>query len=97
MLMFQMLPYGAQGSNQAIEDAGALGYLLKGIKSSEEVAKRLSMFEEVRRKRVSRVQTLSKKAIGEEMKVQDELKKYRESDEMSEMTRPQRGIHPTKS
>ena len=81
-----MLPYGAQGSNQAFEDAGALGYLLEGIKSPGEVAKRLSMFEEVRRRRASRAQTLSKKVIGEEMEVQDELKKYTESEDMSRLS-----------
>lgn len=71
-----MLPFGGQGSNQAIEDAGALGYLLNGIRTAAEIPKRLELFEVVRRKRASRVQILSKVRVGKEGKVQEELEKH---------------------
>lgn len=71
-----MLPFGGQGSNQAIEDGGALGYLLNGVVSPEAVVSRVELFENVRRNRASRVQTLSKVRIGREKEVEQELKKY---------------------
>ncbi|KAL8699513.1 MAG: hypothetical protein Q9201_005964 [Fulgogasparrea decipioides] len=71
-----MLPFGGQGSNQAIEDAGALGYLLEGVETAAEIPKRLELFETVRRKRASRVQILSKKRVGKEGDVQHELEKH---------------------
>lgn len=71
-----MLPLGAQGANQAIEDAGALGTLLgKGV-SAADVAGRLALFERVRRLRASRIQTLSKVRLGRERDVEGELRKY---------------------
>lgn len=72
----QMLPFGGQGSNQAIEDGGALGYLLQGVEKAEEISSRLELFEKVRRNRASRVQTLSKVRIGREKEVEQELKRY---------------------
>ena len=71
-----MLPFGGQGSNQAIEDAGALGFLLKGIEQWPDITQRLEMFEIVRRKRASRVQVLSKVRVGKEQDVQHELLAY---------------------
>ena len=71
-----MLPFGGQGSNQALEDAGALGYLLNDINDAEKVGKRLKMFETVRRKRASRVQILSKVRVGKEQDVREELLPY---------------------
>lgn len=71
-----MLPYSGQGSNQAIEDAGALGFLLKGIESAPEISRRLEMFEVARRKRASRVQVLSRVRVGKEQEVQPELSTY---------------------
>ena len=72
----QMLPFGGQGANQAIEDAGALGYLFQGVESPEEIPKRLELFEAVRRKRASRVQILSKVRVGKEHVVKQELLQY---------------------
>lgn len=72
----EMLPFGGQGSNQAIEDAGALGYLLNGIETAEGVTKNLDLFERIRRKRVSRVQVLSQVRVGKEMDVREELSLY---------------------
>ena len=71
-----MLPFGGQGSDQAIEDAGALGYLLKGIEHQDGIPKRLELFETVGRKRASRVQILSKVCVGKEQDVKQELLNY---------------------
>ena len=82
-----MLPFGGQGSNQAVEDGGALGFLLRGVKDVAEVPSRLSLFDRVRRKRASRVQILSKARVGKEGEVQDELKLYAETDESGKLLR----------
>ena len=71
----QMLPFGGQGSNQAMEDAGALGYLFNNLET-ESVTKKMTLFEIVRRKRASRVQIMSKVRIGRELEVQEELLQY---------------------
>ena len=71
-----MLPFGGQGSNQALEDAGALGYLLSNVEKGDSLAKRLDLFDTVRRKRVSRVQILSKVRVGKEQDVQEELMQW---------------------
>ncbi|PLB44282.1 putative salicylate hydroxylase [Aspergillus steynii IBT 23096] len=71
-----MLPLGAQGANQAIEDAGALGALLgTGVQKSH-IPRRLELFEKVRRLRASRVQTLSKVRLGKERDVESEVRKF---------------------
>lgn len=71
-----MLPFGGQGSNQAIEDAGALGFLFKDLENSLGIPRRLEMFDTVRRKRASRVQILSKVRVGKEQDVKHELLAY---------------------
>ena len=71
-----MLPFGGQGSNQALEDAGALGYLLNDVHEESEIGKRLEMFETVRRKRASRVQILSRVRVNKEQDVREELLPY---------------------
>jgi 2-polyprenyl-6-methoxyphenol hydroxylase-like FAD-dependent oxidoreductase len=71
-----MLPFGGQGANQAIEDAGALGYLLKGLDDASEIENRLRLFVEVRKDRVTRVQILSKTRIGREKEFEQELERY---------------------
>lgn len=71
-----MLPFGGQGSNQAIEDAGALGYMLDGLENTNDIQKRLELFETVRRKRASRVQILSRVRVGKEKDVMQELLEY---------------------
>ncbi|KAK7754461.1 hypothetical protein SLS62_003481 [Diatrype stigma] len=72
----QMLPFGAQGANQAIEDAGALGALFSGGESVTDVHSRLSLFEQVRRLRASRVQSLSRVRLGKEKEVEDRVRLY---------------------
>ena len=74
-----MLPLGAQGANQAIEDAGALGALLEGSEYAANIPSRLALYEKVRRLRASRIQILSNVRLGKEKDVEDELRKYAET------------------
>ena len=67
----KMLPYGGQGSNQAIEDAGALGFLLNKVETGEDLGEKLALFDKVRRKRASRAQILGKVMIGKEQNVRE--------------------------
>ena len=71
-----MLPFGGQGSNQAIEDAGALGQILQDMKDPGELPKRLNLYEEIRLKRTSMVQIMSRVRVGREQEVCEELKSY---------------------
>ena len=48
-----MLSFGGQEANQAIEDSGALGFLLTGIDKAEDISSRRALFEKVRRLRAS--------------------------------------------
>ncbi|KAJ4361263.1 hypothetical protein N0V95_002032 [Ascochyta clinopodiicola] len=73
-----MLPFSGQGANQAIEDAGALGYLLSGLPDATLLQQRLALFERVRVKRASRVQILSRAVAGWEKDVQSEVAAYGE-------------------
>jgi len=80
-----MLPFDGQGSNQTIEDGGALGFLLEGVLEAAAVSNRLLLFGKVRRKRASRVQILSKVRIDKEKEVQQELKLYAEANESGKL------------
>lgn len=71
-----MLPFGGQGSNQAIEDGGALGMVLANIDDQTSLASRLSIFEKLRGNRASRVQILSNVRGGKEPLVEKEVRKY---------------------
>ncbi|KAL7626429.1 hypothetical protein AAE478_003201 [Parahypoxylon ruwenzoriense] len=71
-----MLPFGAQGANQALEDAGALGALFSGCQSATDVSGRLALFDRVRRLRASRVQTLSMVRLGKEKEVEAQVRQY---------------------
>jgi len=71
-----MLPFGGQGSNQAIEDGGALGYLLQNVSDAATIAERLRVFEAVRKDRASRVQILSGVRAGKEIEVEEKLWRY---------------------
>lgn len=72
----QMLPFGGQGSNQAIEDAGALGVVLAAVENPVDVPARLKVFENVRIRRVSVIQVLSTTRAGTEKSVEEALKQY---------------------
>ena len=73
-----MLPFGGQGSNMAMEDAGALGFLFQGLDEGrpELIGERLVLFEKVRKNRASRIQVLSKVRGGREKVVEDEVRQY---------------------
>lgn len=71
-----MLPFSGQGANQAIEDAGALRILFEDVVSPDEMPARLSLFENVRKLRVSRIQIMSSVRVGKEGEIQKELEKY---------------------
>lgn len=75
----QMLTFGGQGANQAVEDGGALGVLFRDMSSSTEVPHRLALFEQVRHKRASRVQLLSSVRAGNEHLVKEDMKRFMES------------------
>ena len=81
----KMLPFGAQGSNQAMEVAGALGSLLTGVDNIPLMLERLRLLEIVRIKRASRIQTLSKVRVGQEKQIEDEFKKYLEHHDQSRL------------
>ena len=69
-----MLPFNAQGGNQALEDAGALFVLLSNLPNKEALSERSKMFNLVRRKRAGRQQIISSvpreqvKDLGEKLK-----------------------------
>ena len=46
-----MLPHLGQGATHAIEDAGVLGILLKGVETYRDVAARLELWEKLREKK----------------------------------------------
>ena len=71
-----MLPFGGQGSNSAIEDGGALGFLLQGVDDPKLVPERLRMFQEARHARAARVQILSSVRAGKEKEVEEQLLPY---------------------
>lgn len=72
----KMLPFGGQGSNQAIEDAGALGFLLNNVETDQDSREKLELFDKVRRKGASRAQILGKVRVGKEQNVREELLQY---------------------
>ena len=71
-----MLPYGGQGSNQAIEDAGALGCLFNDVHDPGENPNIFNLFETVRVKRASRSQMLGSVRVGREAHVKEALLLY---------------------
>ena len=73
-----MLPFGGQGSNQAIEDGGVLGSLFAKITDPVDVPSRLKLFNDLRIRRASRVQILSSVRANNEHLIQDKLQQYME-------------------
>ena len=63
-----MLPFSGQAANQALEDAGALGALLDGVQSKDNMYERLELYEQIRRSRVNAIQILSSARVGTEGK-----------------------------
>ncbi|KAH8896393.1 FAD/NAD(P)-binding domain-containing protein [Thozetella sp. PMI_491] len=62
-----MLPTLGNGAGMAIEDAGALGVIMEGVRDGSEVPGRLRVWDRVRRRRASAVQLLSR-TVGVEYK-----------------------------
>lgn len=73
-----MLPFGGQGANQGIEDAGAISVLFRDITSVKDIPRRFSLFEKVRVKRALRVQILSRVRVGREHEVANEVREFLE-------------------
>ena len=71
-----MIPFGGQGSNQAIEDAGALRCLFDHDVTGASVTKAIELFDIVRRRRAARAQILGKVPVWHEEEVTDELLQY---------------------
>ena len=71
-----MLPFQAQGGNQAIEDGAALGALLDQVTDKQTMEMRLRLFEQVRRNRGSSLQILSNAAHPAPQSVRDAAAKY---------------------
>lgn len=73
-----MLPFGGQGSNQAIEDGGVLGRVLAGVQDATGLTQRLELFDKLRVRRASRIQILSSVRANNEHLVQDQIAQYME-------------------
>ena len=85
-----MLPTLGNGAGMAIEDAGALGVVMEGVKDVGEVTGRLKVWNRVRRPRASAVQLLSR-TIGVEYELsretQDMVRGYLSEEELPDFTR----------
>ncbi|CEJ91921.1 hypothetical protein VHEMI07604 [[Torrubiella] hemipterigena] len=73
-----MLPLGAQGANQGIEDGAVLGHVLANANSAADIPQRLQLFDQLRVKRASRVQILSSIRYSNESLVREKLEPYME-------------------
>ena len=97
--ILKMLPFGGQAANQALEDAAALGVLLKGVSTSAEVPQRLQIFEDIKRKRTAVIQILSSVRVGREETVQDKLRQFAEPTSGGKLIAkgllPYRGLQPS--
>jgi salicylate hydroxylase len=77
-----MLPHQGQAGAQAIEDAVALGIMLKGLTKSglmhdpELLEKRLGLFQRVRSRRAASIQIFSNAAQDQASKVRDAVRPY---------------------
>ncbi len=71
-----MLPHLGQGGALSLEDAVALGIVLCGAAGSEEIERRLGLYEKIRRNRTSIIQILSSVGIDQTPLIRDELKPF---------------------
>ncbi|KAH6684675.1 hypothetical protein B0J14DRAFT_573368 [Halenospora varia] len=69
------LPHQGQGAGVAIEDAATLAVVLPPGTKSEEVAERLSLYEEIRKERADKIQQFSRLA-GADLDSQDKKDMY---------------------
>lgn len=63
----------------AVEDGAALGVLFSGLRSKDDVLDRLKLFQELRWKRVSRMQIFSSVGQDEAAKIADRVRPYVEA------------------
>jgi salicylate hydroxylase len=71
-----MLPFNAQGGNQALEDCGALFALFSNLPTKTHLRERLKLFDQVRRKRANRQQIISSIPAEETKNLGEKLKEY---------------------
>ncbi|KAH8797273.1 hypothetical protein F5884DRAFT_905998 [Xylogone sp. PMI_703] len=71
-----MLPWNAQGANQALEDCGALFTLFSNLRSGDLLPERMRLFDQVRRKRANRQQILSSVLPAEVKRLGGKIKGY---------------------
>ncbi|KIW95720.1 uncharacterized protein Z519_04305 [Cladophialophora bantiana CBS 173.52] len=85
-----MLPTLGNGAGMAIEDAGALGAIMEGVNGVGEVARRLDLWDRLRRPRASAVQLLSRTVAVEydlSKETQDMVRQYLSEEELPDFTR----------
>lgn len=70
-----MFPTTGQGACQCLEDAAALGILLSQIGSPSDLSYRLSMFQELRSKRVVEIHALSSVLLGTEAHLGEHIRR----------------------
>ncbi|KAK2786809.1 hypothetical protein FQN53_006106 [Emmonsiellopsis sp. PD_33] len=68
-----MFPTTGQGGCQSIEDAGALGVLLGGMRNIDELPSRLQLYQSLRMKRVPVIQAMSGTIVGKEGLISEKL------------------------
>ncbi|KAK2813654.1 hypothetical protein FQN50_000052 [Emmonsiellopsis sp. PD_5] len=71
-----MLPTTGQGGCQSIEDAGALGVLLGGMRNINELPSRLQLYQSLRMKRVPAIQAMSGTIVGKEGMISETMHGY---------------------
>ncbi|PHH60505.1 hypothetical protein CDD81_1595 [Ophiocordyceps australis] len=91
-----MLPFGGQGSNQAIEDGGVLGSVLASAKEPAELEERLQLFNSLRVPRASRAQILSSVRVNKEHLVVDRIREYMEPGVPLPDSFPKRILHDSR-
>ncbi len=67
-----MYPTTGQGGSQSLEDVAALGVLLSSLSSKHDITQRLSIFEKLRKDRMTIVQALSGVVFGKEEEIAKE-------------------------
>lgn len=83
-----MLPFNAQGGNQALEDCGAMFALFSSLPKKSLLSERLKLFNQVRRKRANRQQIISSVPAEETKNLGEKLKEY-ESEGPPNVARPE--------
>ncbi|RYP59455.1 hypothetical protein DL770_010192 [Monosporascus sp. CRB-9-2] len=66
----------AQAGAQAMEDGAALGIVLRGVSTPEEVEERLELYQNIRRNRASVIQILSNVGADQSHLVYEDLKEF---------------------